>query len=57
MGNFEVYATLLLRSFGIKEVLAWIRYFSEGSTFINLNLQIDYDSLENVQKVHSVPWE
>lgn len=55
MGNFEVYATLLLRSFGIKEALAWIRYFSDVSTLIKLNLKIDYDSLENVQKVHSVP--
>lgn len=55
MGNFEVYATLLLRSFGIKEVLAWIQYFSEGSTSISLNLQSHYDSLENHQKVHSVP--
>lgn len=40
-------ATLLLASFGIKEVQACIWYFSEGLTLINLNFQIDYDSLEN----------
>lgn len=53
--NVEVYATQLLRPFGTKEVLSRTRQFSEGSTLINVSLHIDYDSLENIHKVHSVP--
>lgn len=38
-------------------MLSRTRQFSEGSTLINVSLHIDYDSLENIHKVHSVPWE